>query len=211
MNTSDTTTKEITYFTSPGRGNTSVTLDLARSRAMDLGLKHVIVASTTGRTGVQAAELFSSTGIEVLVVTEHYGYKTEGQWFMKEEHLLRLKELGVKVMTQSHTLSGVERSISKRIGGSSRVEAIAEALRRLLSVGLKVCVEISIMAADSGYIPVGPAVEVMAIGGTAGGADTAAVIRPAHMSNFFDLEIREIVCLPRSKKILPGTESSGLE
>lgn len=211
MNRSSTVTKEITYFNAPGRANTSDTLALARRRAQDLGLRHVVVASTTGRTGVLAAEMFADTGIEVIVVSEHYGYKNEGEWFMKDEYLSRLKELNVRVMTQSHALSGVERSISKKIGGSSRVEAIAEAFRRLLGVGVKVCVEITIMAADSGFIPAGPEVEVIAVGGMAGGADTAVVVRPAHMSNFFDLEVREIICMPRSKKMLPGTETSGLE
>lgn len=211
MNRSSNMTKEITYFTAPGRGNTSDTLALAKRRAQDLELRYIVVASTTGRTGVLAAEMFADTGIEVIVVSEHYGYRTEGEWFMKDEYLSRLKELNVRVMTQSHALSGVERSISKQIGGSSRVEAIAEAFRRLFGVGVKVCVEVTIMAADSGFIPVGPEVEVMAIGGMAGGADTALVVRPAHMNNFFDLEVREIVCMPRSKKMLPGTETSGLE
>lgn len=53
------------------------------------------------------------------------------------------------------------------------------------------------MAADSGAIPIE---EVIAIGGRHRGADTAVVIRPAHMNNFFDMEIKEILCIRRNKR-----------
>ncbi len=195
-------TSEIVYFEKPGRGNTDDTIRLAKKRALELGLKYFIVASTTGKSGVIAAELCADTDIEVIVVTEHYGFKDEGEWMMDDTHLHRLKELGIKVSTQSHMLSGVDRSISKKLGGTSRVEAIAEAFRRLIGVGVKVCIESTIMAADSGIIPCGPDVEIMVVGGTMGGLDTAVVIRPAHMNNFFDLEVREFVCLPRLKKLV---------
>jgi hypothetical protein len=39
--------------------------------------------------------------------------------------------------------------------------------------------------------------EVIAVGGTATGADTVCVIRPAHTASFFDLQVREIVAMPR--------------
>ncbi|MHA1388927.1 MAG: pyruvate kinase alpha/beta domain-containing protein [Candidatus Thorarchaeota archaeon] len=194
-------TSEIVYFDKPGRINTDDTIRLAKKRALELGLKHFIVASTTGKSSVIAAELCADTDIEVVVVTEHYGFKREGEWMMDENHLLRLKEMGIKVVVQSHMLSGVDRSISKELGGTSRVEAIAEAFRRLIGVGVKVCIESTIMAADSGAIPCGPEVEVIVVGGTSGGLDTAVVIHPAHTNNFFNLEVREYVCLPRLKKL----------
>jgi hypothetical protein len=39
----------------------------------------------------------------------------------------------------------------------------------------------------------------MAIGGSWPGADTACVMLPAHANNFFDMQIREIVAMPRNK------------
>lgn len=41
--------------------------------------------------------------------------------------------------------------------------------------------------------------EIIAIGGTHRGADTVAVIKPVHSTNFFDLDIKEIVAMPRDK------------
>jgi hypothetical protein len=192
--------EEIVYFDKPGPENTELTIRYAKERALNRGIKHVLVASTTGETGARAARAFAGTGIVVIVVTEHYGYANEGEWQMKENYLSILESLNTKVITQSHVLAGIERSISQKLGGTSRGEAIAETLRRLFGVGTKVCVEITVMATDTGSIPCGKNVEVIAIAGDAKGADTALLIRPAHMNNFFDMEIREIICMPREKR-----------
>ena len=41
--------------------------------------------------------------------------------------------------------------------------------------------------------------EIIAMGGTHKGVDTVAVIKPAHSLNFFDLDIKEIIAMPRDK------------
>jgi hypothetical protein len=61
--------------------------------------------------------------------------------------------------------------------------------------GTKVCVEITLMAADAGLIPVDA--DVISIGGSGRGADTALRIQPANAAKFFDLKIREIIAKPR--------------
>jgi hypothetical protein len=50
------------------------------------------------------------------------------------------------------------------------------------------------MAADAGLIRTDA--DVIAVGGTGTGADTAAVIRPANVARFFDLKVRGILCKP---------------
>jgi hypothetical protein len=65
---------------------------------------------------------------------------------------------------------------------------------KIFGQGAKVAVEVSIMAADAGALS---GRDVIAIGGSSKGADTALVIKPAHQSSFFDLRVREIVCKPR--------------
>jgi hypothetical protein len=54
------------------------------------------------------------------------------------------------------------------------------------------------MAADSGNISTKK--DVIAIGGSGKGADSAVVIRPANMNTFFDIELKEIICMPKNKK-----------
>jgi len=194
--------KTIYYFEKPGRINTEETLKLAIARAKELGIKYMVVASSSGKTALKAIEIAKNQlkELNIVCVTYHTGFYKEGENSMSNDVEEFLRNEGVKIVRQSHALSGVERSISRKLGGVSRVEVIAEALRSLFGHGLKVCVEITIMAADSGAIPIE---EVIAVGGTGKGADTAVVIRPAHMNNFFDMEIREIICMPRVKKPNP--------
>jgi hypothetical protein len=66
---------------------------------------------------------------------------------------------------------------------------------RILGQGFKVCVEISSMALDAGLIPYG--IEVITVGGTGRGADTATVVLPAHSNQFFETKVKEIICKPR--------------
>jgi len=91
-------------------------------------------------------------------------------------------------------LSSVERAVRKKFGTLQPLELIANALR-LFGEGTKVCVEIVVMAADAGLIPVDK--DVIVIAGTGGGADTALVVKPANASTFFNLEIRETIAKPR--------------
>jgi hypothetical protein len=192
-------TRDIAYFKKAGSQNTDDTIKLAVKRAGELNIKHIVVASSSGETGVKAAMAFKGTGVKVVVVGHHVGFSKPGVRELEEPFLKELRELGAVVVEQTHALSGVERSISRRLGGASRVESIAEALRTLISVGAKVCAEISIMAADGGHVPVDGKTEIIAIGGTWNGADTACVILPAHANNFFDMHVLEIVCIPRDK------------
>lgn len=191
--------RQVVYFEKPGAQNTDDTIKFAMERATELGIKHVVVASSSGDTGVKVARAFKGKGVKVVVVGLHVGFSLPGVRRLEERHTKALKELGVVVVEQTHALSGVERSITRRLGGASRVESIAEALRTLTGAGTKVCVEISIMAADGGHVPVDGKVEIIAIGGTQGGADTACLILPAHANNFFDLQIREFIAMPRDK------------
>jgi uncharacterized protein len=192
-------TREIAYFEKAGAQNTDDTIRLALKRAKELGIQYVVVASTSGETGVKAAKAFKGTGAKVIVVGHHVGFSKPGVRELEAPFIKEMKELGAAIVEQTHALSGVERSISRRLGGASRVETVAEALRTVISVGTKVCVEISIMAADGGQVPVDGKTEIIAIGGTWNGADTACVILPAHANNFFDLHVLEIVCMPRDK------------
>ena len=192
-------TRNTYYFDSPGAENTHDAAHLAVERAQELGIKKIVVASTTGRTALLFRDAMKGKGLELIVVTHVVGFSKPGEWEFSPEAAAALRADGVKIVTGTHALSGLERAISRsqRLGGSSRTEAIAEALRRILAVGLKVAVECVLIAADQGVVGVDE--EVVAAGGTASGADTVCVIRPAHTSSFFDLQVREIVAMPRNR------------
>ncbi|MBU2488281.1 MAG: hypothetical protein KKA60_02705 [Proteobacteria bacterium] len=179
------------YFDAPGRSNTEKTLELARKRADELGIDEVVVASTHGDTGLLAADVFA--GAKVTVVTYHSGFNVPFETVMTPEVRKKFADRGVAVVQATHALSGLERAISKKHGGMYPVLLMADILR-LFSHGVKVAVEISIMAADSGALS---GKDIVAIGGTGRGADSALVIKPANQSDLFDLRVREIICKPR--------------
>lgn len=190
-------TKQITYFDSPGSINTDAVIHAAKKRIEELNIQHLVVASTSGATALKVWETLKDSDVSIVCVGEHYGFWGGDEQRFAEEIRKELESKGVKVFIGSHALSGVGRSISNKFKGISHTEIIAHTLRQL-GEGLKVCVEISIMAADAGLIPTDQ--EVVAIGGTSKGADTAIVLKPAHMHNYFDLEIREIIAKPRHRK-----------
>jgi hypothetical protein len=185
--------RKAVYFETPGKQNTESVLELVKNYAQAEGVRNIVVASTTGETGVKASKAFR--GFNVVVVSHHVGFQETGVWELKEENRRKILENGAKILTATHALSGVERAVRKKLGTIMPLELMAHTLR-LFGEGTKVCVEISIMAADAGLIPVDR--EVVAIGGTGRGADTALVIKPATASRFFNLEIREIIAKPRS-------------
>ncbi|MCU0644577.1 MAG: hypothetical protein MUC94_09975 [bacterium] len=190
-------TKQITYFDSPGTINTDAVIYAAKKRIEELGIQHVVVASTSGTTALKTWEELRDSNVSIVCVGEHYGFWGDDEQRFSEETRRDLESKGVKVFIGSHALSGIGRSISNKFKGISHTEIIAYTLRQF-GEGLKVCVEISIMAADAGLIPTDR--EVVAIGGTSKGADTAIVLKAAHMHNYFDLEIREIIAKPRQVK-----------
>jgi uncharacterized protein len=189
--------KKIWYFDKPGPANTVDAAKFAIGRAKELKIQTIIVASTSGKTAEIFHEAMTGSQLDLIVVTHVVGFTKPGEWEFSLETARQLQKNGVKIVTGTHALSGLERALSRspKVGGGSRTEAIAEALRRIVAVGLKVAVECVLIAADQGVIGVDK--EVIAVGGTASGSDTVCVIWPAHTSTFFDLQVREIVAMPR--------------
>ena len=85
----------------------------------------------------------------------------------------------------------------RRIPTIPPVVTIVASVLRLFCAGVKVAVEVTLMAADAGAIPVDK--DVVAIAGSWRGADTAILIRPANTTNFLDLDIHEIIAKPFTK------------
>ncbi len=192
-------TKKVYYFDTPGAANTADAARFAVERAQESGIRTIVVASTTGKTAEVFAAAVKGTGLELVVVSHVVGFTKPGVWEFDAATAERLRTEGVRIVTGTHALSGLERAISRsaKLGGSSRTEVVAETLRRTVAIGLKVAVECVLIAADQGVV--GMEKEVIAAGGTATGADTVCVIRPAHTANFFDLQVREIVAMPRDR------------
>lgn len=189
--------RDVLYL-DPNQNNTDATIEAAKKRAVELGLEYVVVASSSGVTGVKVAESFKDTGIKVIVVTLFAISSSKP----KPEHLDKIKELGGEIVTSTHALMGVPESLSKIKEGYVTPNTVIREVLRRFSQGTNVVADIVMMACDNGVIPEGK--EVMAISGMGNNADTAWILRACGSFNFFDkvngLEFRELVVLPRTKK-----------
>ena len=191
--------KKTYYFDKPGPENTVDAARFAIERAKESGIKTILVASTSGKSAEVFHEAMKGSGLDLIVISHVTGFTKPGVWEFDTVTAARLRQEGTTIVTGTHTLSGLERAISRspKLGGSSRTEVVAETLRRTVAIGLKVAVECVLIAADQGAIGVDE--EVIAVGGTMSGTDTVCVIKPAHTANFFDLQVREIVAMPRNR------------
>jgi len=188
--------RPIFYFEQAGYENTNDVVEIVYARLKKGDIKSVVVASSRGETGLKFAKRMARE-TNLVVVSSHPGFSAPGVWNFDLEILRELESMGCKVVKQSHILSGLERSISNKFSGVSHTEFLAEALRSLFGVGMKVAIECTIMAADSGAIPIEKAIAVGGTSSKAGaGGDCAIVVWPSHFNNFFDFRVLEILAKP---------------
>ncbi|MDH5695978.1 MAG: hypothetical protein OEZ00_05165 [Dehalococcoidia bacterium] len=183
--------RKIVYFSELGRQNTDEVLRIAKLRAEELGIKSILVASTTGDTAVKAVEVFK--GARVVAVSHFAGMKGPNTQEFTKENRQRVVSGGGVVLTTTHAFSGLSRAMRKKFNMYLFEEVVANTLR-IFGQGMKVVCEIVLMAADAGLVRTDE--DVISIGGTSRGADTAVVLRPVNSEDFFDLKVKEILCKP---------------
>lgn len=201
------------YFERPGPENTERTVTLCLDRARELDIRHVVVASNQGTTVGEFIRQARERGIQLyravpgsdagavppgmlnlVAVTHQVGFREPGVDEMPPEVRRGLAAEGVRVLTTTHLFSGVDRAVTGKFGGLYPGQVVAHALY-MFSQGVKVAVEVAVMALDAGLIPYGQ--EVIAVGGTGRGADSALVLLPAHSRRFFETKVLELICKPR--------------
>ncbi|MFO7917573.1 MAG: pyruvate kinase alpha/beta domain-containing protein [Anaerolineae bacterium] len=181
------------YFERQGKQNTEQVLEIVRGEALERGIEHVVVASTTGDTGLKAAQMLSQNGLNVVAVTHSTGFRQPGAQEMPEDVRGDIEAAGGKVLTGTMIFHNLGSAIGDQYGGYSHQDLVADVLR-IFGQGMKVAVECAAMAADAGLVP---CEDVIAVAGTGRGADTAIVVRTMPSKQFFDIKVREILCKPR--------------
>jgi len=181
----------IVYFSKPGPQNTEEVLAIARSRADELGIKTVLVASSSGETAARASEVFK--GMKLVAVSHQTGFSGPNSQEFTEANRKKVEGAGGMVLTTTHLFGGVSAAMRRKFNMYFFPEVIAHTLR-FFGQGVKVACEISVMAADAGLVRTDE--DVISIAGTDRGADVALLLRPVNSLNFFDLKIKEILCKP---------------
>jgi len=178
------------YFEQPGKGNTEATLGIAAERAKALGITQVVLATNHGYTAETAHRIFAGTGVRLIAVTISAAYAPEG-WVMSPEERQALEAKGIPVLMCLNGLSG---GVCDAVSESAPTKFIRQAYYTF-GQGMKVAVEVAIMAAEAGMLEMDK--EAIAIAGSGEGADTAIVITPVYARHFPQLSIHEILAKPR--------------
>ncbi len=181
------------YFNQTGKENTRLLLEVAARRAGELAIGKVIVATCSGRTAFAAIEAFPPE-TKIVAVTHYAGFEKPNLQELSAANRRKLESLGVSVLTCQHAFGGVGRGIRRKLATYQVDEIIAYALRTF-GQGTKVAIEVALMAADAGLVRTDE--DVVTIGGTAEGADTALVLQPANSSDLFELKVREVIAKPK--------------
>ncbi|MEM1537810.1 MAG: pyruvate kinase alpha/beta domain-containing protein [Candidatus Nezhaarchaeales archaeon] len=170
------------YFDEPGPLNTDRVIEAVSLRINETGIRKVIVASTSGRTALKFAKALKGKASIIAV-----SYRD-----MEPSIVGELKSLGVEVVERCHLplhVKGVD---------------LARNAYYTLGQGFKVAVEVTLIAVDKGLVKVGE--QVISVGGTDVGADTAVIVKASSSSEMFTgpidrrLEVVELIAMPRHKK-----------
>jgi hypothetical protein len=180
------------YFRKPGPRNTKAVFEAVSKRAKELGIGKVLVPTASGNTAFKALEILGGD-LEIIAVSHASGFLKPDTQELSEEDRRELLSKGVNVLTCQHAFGGVGRGVRNKLG-TYQVEEIIAFVLRTFGQGTKVAVELALMAADSGLVRTDE--DVISVGGTDKGADTALVLRPANTFHIFGLKVKEVICKP---------------
>lgn len=179
-------------FQKEGKENTQKLLDIVNDYAQKNSITKIIIPSSSGNTAKKAYEILKN--FELIIVTHCYGFSEPNTQEFSETIRNDLISKGVKILTTTHAFGTIGRAIRKKFGTYEIDEIIANTLR-IFGQGTKVAIECCLMCADSGLVKTNEL--VIACGGTEEGLDTAILLKPANLHNFFDMKVVEIICKPK--------------
>ncbi|NIM10680.1 MAG: hypothetical protein GTO45_01720 [Candidatus Aminicenantes bacterium] len=163
-------------------------------RAEKLGINNILVATCSGKTVYAALEVLGKeSDFKIIAITHVTGFQKPNHQELSEDTRRELEAKGITVLTCQHAFGGIGRAVRNKLSTFQIDEIIAFALRTF-GEGTKVAIELALMAADAGLVRTDE--DVISIGGTGKGADTALVLQPANSFRFFDLKVKEIICKP---------------
>jgi len=177
------------YFDGPGKGNTETVLRVVKGRLAEGDIGTVVVATTTGGTALKASELLGDDTELVAICFQPHHRTGDGKPFPGPEAELveRGKGAGIKF--------SIDAGPTRFLRETS--PHIPETLR-LFGQGVKVAVEVAVMAVDAGLIETGT--KVIGVGGSTTGADAAVVVTAAGTADLGDVWVHEVLAKPIVRK-----------
>ncbi len=196
--------RQVYYFDEPGEQNTELVIEAVFQWLEGGEIKKVVVASTSGETAAKFGRTLKDKA-ELLCVSEApYRREWGEQWpCFKREFRQELQKMGITIIDRAPYIFHESVLEAARWPFVSPEMLVKETLY-CFGQGMKVAVEVALAGVSGGYIT--PYEEVISVGGSGEGADTAIVLRATYPACLFDkdpakrLEIREIIAMPISKK-----------
>ena len=196
--------RQVYYFDEPGEENTQLVIEAVSQRLEIGGIRMVIVASTSGETAVEFARRLKGKAELVCVSEAPYRREWGEEWpCLKQEFRQELERLGVTIIDKVPYVFHSSVLEAARWLDAFPERVVKETLYSF-GQGMKVAVEVTVTGVSCGYVP--PYKDVIGVGGSGKGADTAIVLRATYPASIFDkdpakrLEIKEIIAMPFSKK-----------
>ena len=196
--------RQVYYFDEPAEENTQLVVEAVCKRLEGSGIDKVIVASTSGETAVQFASSLKGKAKLICVSEAPYRREWGEEWpCLKKEFRQELEGFGATVIDRAPYVFHSSVLESASLTGISPEHLVKETLYSF-GQGMKVAVEVALIGVSCGYVT--PCEDVIGVGGSGKGADTAIVLRATYPASLFDkdtskrLEIREIIAMPVSKK-----------
>ncbi|HEX9115667.1 MAG TPA: hypothetical protein VGA61_06330 [Anaerolineae bacterium] len=202
--------RTIRSFPHYGPENSSEVIEAVAERLQEKDLNAVIVGSSTGEMALRIAQRVHDfePRIRVIAVCDPPWAigKIPKAGRISPDNKAKLAELGGEVVD---TVPYASRAYST--GASNNVYdaldlmvVVFDAFRMVGGNGLKVAIEVALMATNAGAVP--PGQEVIAVAGTGNGLDTAVVMKTAYSIDIFSNDpserpdVREILAMPREKR-----------
>jgi hypothetical protein len=187
------TESTVFYFDETGPVNTEKTLEIALARAGEMGIDKIVVASSTGDTALKLREM-AGDAIQIIAVTYNAGSRFQAAVEQFNQNQSALITKNIQIVRGLHAFSGTEKGFSDKYKTTMLpLNVVADTLR-MFSQGVKVCVEIAIMAAEHGFVT--PDETIVTVGGSGHGADTAVIMNPVFAADLFKAKIKALLCMP---------------
>ena len=196
--------RRVSYFPDYGEQNTPAVIACVGRRLDEDDLTTVVVATSSGKTALLfAGALAKRPGLRLIAVGNPPGSAYEP---MTAQNRQTLAAEGVIVIDYApYGCSSLQGDAHRNMYGAlDLLVVVADIWRMMGGQGLKVAMEVGLMATNVGVLK--PGEKVIAVGGTASGADTAIVMKTALSLDIFSAEperrpdLLEFICTPAAKK-----------
>jgi hypothetical protein len=190
------------YFEGDDPKNTDEVVAYVKKRVELTSIRTVIVASHSGATALKFAKALEGKAKIICVCGPPQRREWNAKWpVLDVGNREKLEQLGVDIIDKA-PYAFHNSILEEWVETAASPEKLVRETLYSLGPGFKVAVEVALMAVACGLVS--PYTEVIAVGGTERGADTAIVLRTTYPATMFSrdekkhLRIREIVTMRRS-------------